>query len=62
MSPGSSLRMHYLVQGPADSRCYYKADKRNIGFKFFNKLLLHSSYVCVHCSMLCIKKNMRRHC
>ena len=62
MSLGSSLRMHSLVQGPAESRCYHEADKRNIGFKFFNKLLLCSSYVCLHCSMLCTKKHMRMHC
>ena len=62
MSLGSSLRVHFLVQGPVDSRYYHETDKRNTGFKFLNMLLLYSSYVYLHCSLLCMKKHMRMHC
>jgi hypothetical protein len=56
VSLGSSLKMHSLVQGPADSRCYYEADERNTGFFNFSVSFYFTYHMCVYTVQCCVQK------
>jgi hypothetical protein len=61
VSLGSSLRMHSLVQGPADSRCYHEADKRNIGFLNFSISFCFTHHMCVYTVQCCVQRSTREY-